>query len=155
MDIGKQIGQRIRAARELRGMTQDELGHFIGKTKTAISGYENGKRAIHLTELPELAKALDVSIGYFFGENNYTTDVKQPNFTPGHVELINSFIDYLTVFEKQQKALRLIVTIRRKQDGGSATTGIEDDSLLRLPDFDYSFTFDKGTPDIEQEDSIA
>lgn len=148
MDIGKQIGDRIRSARERRGMTQDELGQRIGKTKTAISGYENGKRAIHLTELPELAKALEVPIAYFFGDENALFDEKQSALPSHHLELINDLIDYLTIFEKQQKASRMTITIRRKREG-TPSLDIEDDNLSKLPDFDYSFTFDKVTSDTE------
>jgi transcriptional regulator with XRE-family HTH domain len=62
------IGLRIREARENSDLTQEELAEKIGKTQKAISGYENGSRAIRVTELPALAKALDVPIAYFFGE---------------------------------------------------------------------------------------
>ena len=39
----KKIGERIRAAREALGMSQQELGDAIGVTKAAVSFWENGK----------------------------------------------------------------------------------------------------------------
>lgn len=68
-ELLEQIGERIRDARERSGMTQEELAVLIGKTQKAISGYENGTRAIRITEIPDLARALGVHPGYFFGEN--------------------------------------------------------------------------------------
>lgn len=66
MDIRRQIGQRIRLARERRGLTQTELAHALGKNATTISNYENGSRTLPITELPKLAQTLHVPIGYFF-----------------------------------------------------------------------------------------
>src|SRR4051794_7340078 len=63
----EQMGQRIREARERRGLTQEALGQLIGRNQHAISHYESGTRAIVVTELPAIAKALQVPIEYFFG----------------------------------------------------------------------------------------
>jgi|SRR5579859_3530785 len=62
----RMIGYRIRAAREIIGLSQEELAKRIGKTQRSISDYENGLRAIRITELPILASALAVDIDYFF-----------------------------------------------------------------------------------------
>jgi transcriptional regulator with XRE-family HTH domain len=69
MDIRKQIGDRIRRARELRGWTQSELAHHLGKNATTVSNYENGNRAISVTEIPQLAQLLQVPIAFFFEES--------------------------------------------------------------------------------------
>lgn len=63
----ERMGQRIRDARERLDMTQDELAALIGRTRDTVSHYETGNRAIVVTELPALAQALQVPIGYFFG----------------------------------------------------------------------------------------
>lgn len=64
----KLIGNRIRQARERLGFSQEDLALKIGKSQNAISAYENGDRGIHISELPELANALEVPIGYLFGD---------------------------------------------------------------------------------------
>jgi transcriptional regulator with XRE-family HTH domain len=64
------MGQRIREARERLGMTQDELAALIGRGRDTVSHYEIGDRAIVVTELPALAQALKVPIGYFFGQDD-------------------------------------------------------------------------------------
>jgi transcriptional regulator with XRE-family HTH domain len=70
----EQMGQRIREARERLGITQDELAALIGRTQDTISHYETGNRAIVVTELPALAKALKVPIASFFGDNDPDTE---------------------------------------------------------------------------------
>lgn len=67
-DVTKLIGNRIRQARERLGITQEELAFRIGSKQGAISKYESGSRAIHLSELPELARALEVPVAYLFGD---------------------------------------------------------------------------------------
>ena len=37
------IGEKIRAARIAKGMTQEELGEILGVQKSAIAKYENGR----------------------------------------------------------------------------------------------------------------
>jgi transcriptional regulator with XRE-family HTH domain len=37
------IGEKIRAARLAKGMTQEELGKILGVQKSAIAKYENGR----------------------------------------------------------------------------------------------------------------
>lgn len=72
MDI-RGFGQRLREARERMALSQEELAALVGKDQTAISEYENGKRKITITDLPEFAQVLNVSITYFF-EGELTAD---------------------------------------------------------------------------------
>lgn len=37
------IGEKIRAARQAKGMTQEELGDILGVQKSAIAKYESGR----------------------------------------------------------------------------------------------------------------
>lgn len=72
----KHIGSKIREARENLGITQEELAMRIGKTQNAISGYENGSRGIHISELPDLASALGVPVSYFFDSIKTDVDIQ-------------------------------------------------------------------------------
>lgn len=65
----KQFGYRLRTARENLGMTQEDLAARLGKNQNSISAYENGTRAIRITDLPELAEVLSVPVAYFFGDD--------------------------------------------------------------------------------------
>jgi transcriptional regulator with XRE-family HTH domain len=63
-----QIGDAIREARERMGMTQEELAEKVGRDQRAISEYEHGKRRLSAADLPLYARALNVSLLYFYGE---------------------------------------------------------------------------------------
>jgi transcriptional regulator with XRE-family HTH domain len=71
----EQMGQRIREAREHLGLTQEALAELIGRTRETISHYEIGDRAVVVTELPALAQALKVPIGYFFGDEEPASEL--------------------------------------------------------------------------------
>jgi transcriptional regulator with XRE-family HTH domain len=62
----KQIGDRIRRAREERGLSQEDLGVLILRDQRSVSEYESGKRRIYAHDLPRIAKALEVPIMYFY-----------------------------------------------------------------------------------------
>lgn len=66
------IGERIKAARMLAGLSQEELGEQMGVTKMAISKYENGGVTPNSTTLIALSKALDIRIEYFFRSMSVT-----------------------------------------------------------------------------------
>lgn len=58
------IGERLRAARERTGLTQAELGRKIGVTGVAIMRYEKGQRQPTLSQLRNIANALNADIVY-------------------------------------------------------------------------------------------
>src|SRR5260221_13065229 len=62
----KFLGSRIRLARERLGLSQEELATAVGRDQRTISEYENGKRKLSAIDLPEFAKALKVSVLYFY-----------------------------------------------------------------------------------------
>lgn len=61
-----EVGARIRRAREQAGFTQGELGQALGKTQTAVSYWEAGRRSPDVDDLVAIADALDVEVTYFF-----------------------------------------------------------------------------------------
>jgi len=58
------IGQRLRNAREKRGMTQDQLAAESGIAQSTIQGIEDGSRGKRPSSLIELAHALGVDAYY-------------------------------------------------------------------------------------------
>lgn len=60
------LGTRIRQARERRGLSQEELAARVAKDQRAVSDYENGKRRLSAVDLARFARALNVSILYFY-----------------------------------------------------------------------------------------
>lgn len=71
MDIKSQkiIGDRIKAARNMRGVSQKELGKKIGLTQQGISFYEQGIRPIRIDTLLRIAEECEVPLHYFFIES--------------------------------------------------------------------------------------
>lgn len=68
------IGDRIRIARENKGITQEELGRLCGTTKQTIFKYESGIITnIPLDRLELIADALDVSPAHIMGWEDITT----------------------------------------------------------------------------------
>ena len=60
------IGERIKAARIIAGLSQDDLGEKLGISKMAISKYETGTVTPNSTVLIALSKALEIKVEYFF-----------------------------------------------------------------------------------------
>ena len=59
------LGQRIRQAREAKGLMQKQLGSLVGKSESAVSQWENGGiREIKGATLGKLASELGVSIDW-------------------------------------------------------------------------------------------
>ncbi|MBZ0285238.1 MAG: helix-turn-helix transcriptional regulator [Anaerolineae bacterium] len=69
------LGERIRIARERRGLSQEEFAARISRDQRAVSEYEHGKRRISVNELPLFAVVLDVPLMYFFEGDIVLDDV--------------------------------------------------------------------------------
>ena len=54
------VGQKIRAFRKQRGLTQERLGALCGVSSGAISSYENGVTLPKRRAVEKIARALDV-----------------------------------------------------------------------------------------------
>lgn len=60
MDL-KAVGQRIKAAREARNLTQEELEALVNLSTTHVSVIERGLKVTKLDTFVAIANALDVS----------------------------------------------------------------------------------------------
>lgn len=63
-DILAIIGSNIKVVRQDRGWTQQELAERLGKARQAIQKLETGTVNPRFLTVVEVAKALDVSVGY-------------------------------------------------------------------------------------------
>lgn len=59
--VGNEIGNRIRRARQDKGLTQNELAEAMGTSMAVISRYESGKRVPSAKTIVAVASALDIS----------------------------------------------------------------------------------------------
>jgi transcriptional regulator with XRE-family HTH domain len=65
-DTDLHVGKRLRRRRRLLGMTQQELASQVGVRFQQIQKYECGANRITASRLFDLARALNVSVQYFF-----------------------------------------------------------------------------------------
>ena len=56
-------GYRIRQFREAKGLTQEQLGELVGRTKSTISRIEDGTTSLDLELARKIADALDTTLG--------------------------------------------------------------------------------------------
>lgn len=78
------IGNRIKEARDKKGLTQAELGILIGVTGSAITNYENGTSHPKEPILYKLIDALDVDANFLFQDvvqcKDLTLTIEERNF---------------------------------------------------------------------------
>lgn len=60
------VGKRVRHRRWMVGMTQQQLGDIVGIKFQQIQKYETGMNRISASRLWDIARALGVSISFFF-----------------------------------------------------------------------------------------
>ena len=63
------FGQRLRGARESRGLTLDQVSELAGLSKAHLSRLESGERQASIGALVDLATALGVRISTLLGED--------------------------------------------------------------------------------------
>ena len=66
--IDAHVGGRVRLRRTLLGMSQEKLGDALGLTFQQVQKYERGVNRIGASRLFDLARVLDVPIGFFFDD---------------------------------------------------------------------------------------
>ncbi|EHH67879.1 helix-turn-helix domain-containing protein [Gluconobacter morbifer] len=62
------VGNRIRLRRTLLGLSQEKLGEALGLTFQQVQKYERGTNRVGASRLYDLARVLDVPIGFFFDD---------------------------------------------------------------------------------------
>jgi transcriptional regulator with XRE-family HTH domain len=62
------VGARIREARKMAGLSQNQLAKLMRLHRPAITEIEAGNRRVSAEELGRLAEFLDVSVGWIVGE---------------------------------------------------------------------------------------
>jgi transcriptional regulator with XRE-family HTH domain len=67
-----EIGQRVRALRVQRGLSQTELGNLISVTFQQVQKYEKGANRISAGRLQRIAEVLGVPVAYFFAAAEHT-----------------------------------------------------------------------------------
>jgi transcriptional regulator with XRE-family HTH domain len=66
--IDVHVGSRVRLRRTSLGVTQEKLGRGLNLTFQQVQKYERGANRIGASRLFDLARLLDVPVGYFFDD---------------------------------------------------------------------------------------
>jgi transcriptional regulator with XRE-family HTH domain len=65
----RQLGERLRQAREYLGLSQEEVATYLKVPRTALTGVEGGQRRVEAIELKRLAELYRQPVSYFTGED--------------------------------------------------------------------------------------
>lgn len=111
------IGTKIRTARIIKGLTQEELGQMIGVQKSAIAKYENGRIVnIKRSTLKKLSDVLDIPPYELVYDHDIKNPPAEPQLTEGEEKLLKLIRlmpeemkkQYIELLESTLKALGLI-----------------------------------------------
>ena len=84
-NTSRRIGERIKAARKAKGLTQSILAEKLDVTFQAVSSWEQGKFIPDSDHLPALARELDLSLDALFAEKDPEWELKPINFDADHM----------------------------------------------------------------------
>ncbi|MBQ1017968.1 ImmA/IrrE family metallo-endopeptidase [Micromonospora sp. D93] len=73
-------GRRLTLARQVAGLRKNGLAERIGKTPTAVAGYENGTKRPATATVAQLALTLKVEPSFFIGVDSPEAPVPTPHF---------------------------------------------------------------------------
>jgi transcriptional regulator with XRE-family HTH domain len=99
------LADRLRAAREYLGFSQDQVAQHLGISRSALSNIETGQRRVEAVELKRLAALYERPLTYFTGEPGAPGDAVPPDvehlarkaskLTPKDREELGRFADFL------------------------------------------------------------
>ena len=65
-DVRKQLGERVRALRQKRKWSQEDLAHESGLARSFTGAIERGEKDLRLTTLVKLANTFEIPIAQLF-----------------------------------------------------------------------------------------
>ena len=117
------IGNRIKAARKAKGLSQSELSELIDRSVGYMSYIETGSKKPSLETLIQIANAVDVTIDELLSDNLVAA-------SPVSNTQINQLLSDCSAFEKSV----ILLSIKSIKDA------IRISKPLMEVDFDYNYT---------------
>lgn len=96
----RHIGVTVRAAREELGMTQGELAHLIGLSRTSLTNIELGRQRILVDQLVEIADALHIPVASLIPDRAVASVEDQNS---NHFESLPSVTSFLNAVRSKDK----------------------------------------------------
>lgn len=98
------IGAKIRAARQAKGMTQEELGEILGVQKSAIAKYESGRVVnIKRSTLKKISDVLNIPAFELIFDEEHRKIQKKNDILSDIVLKLNEDAELLEMVEKISK----------------------------------------------------
>jgi transcriptional regulator with XRE-family HTH domain len=118
------IGARLRTFRMERGISQEKLGDMIGLTFQQVQKYEKGVNRIGGSRMLQIARAMDMPIAAFFGQDGNGKSIKVDTFvnSPSRRKLVNLCIS-INDSAVENAISDLIVAILRGRNRDHKTHG--------------------------------
>ena len=128
--IDCQVGERVRRRRILLGLTQDQLAEVLGISYQQIQKYETGANRISAGRLAQIAEALEVQPGWFFGA------VEQAESTGSSSRAVIELVRNFSRIEDERVRTHLMALVRSLAgsaddtgssvaNGSAMTTGLQ------------------------------
>lgn len=93
------VADRIKALRESKNYTQNDLAKLLGITRSSVNAWEMGISVPSTQYIVELANIFKVSTDYLLGVPE-TSSVDVSGLTDKDIELIHSIIEHLREVQK-------------------------------------------------------
>jgi transcriptional regulator with XRE-family HTH domain len=85
------FGDRVKALRTEKGLTQQQLADKLGLVKSSVSAYEKSAKYPSVEKLMELCDFFCVSSDYLLGRSD-SMELKMSGLTDDQVQMITRFI---------------------------------------------------------------
>lgn len=95
VNVGEEVGQKIRFYRRRKKMTIEELAALINKSKPTVSKYELGQVAIDIVTLYEIAEALGVHVEQLLWNPPAKTAITADENIPAFFQNLTQFYIYM------------------------------------------------------------
>lgn len=123
--IDIEVGKRIRLRRIEKGLSQTELGDYLGVTFQQVQKYENGVNRVGASRLNKISELLEVPIAFFFhGEGgakggSVKNEIDTSLFTnaANSVRLLKAF-SHIKSEPIQRRIIGLVKSISETHGGG-------------------------------------
>lgn len=113
-EIDRLVARRVRFFRQLRGLSQRQLGEAIGITITQMNKYERAQNRFGPRRIYEISKTLDVKIDDLFAQGGRN----QHNITGETIEYLNVINLIQRIRNKdQRRAVRALLRALGNADG--------------------------------------
>ena len=90
--VDKHVGSRVRMRRRMLAISQEKLGHALGLTFQQVQKYEKGTNRIGASRLEQIARILQVPVGFFFEVVSDASVTGEPDERTRLLDEINQFI---------------------------------------------------------------